>query len=156
MLKVEECYDQTYFSQIHKIKEVSLNDKAALSWVDITQTHLPIFITNPLPNFIVEKGSYVQLLVHHKLNPFNVKAAMKREQISTILGTISNKTYGRKKTTKMSKKEKQKKLFKQTAEFIELFQNVKDKLKQSGREVTEDVEDMEDMEEIGLFTQKIN
>jgi voltage-gated potassium channel len=136
MLNFEECYDQTYFSQVHKIKDVSLNDKAALSWVDITKTHLPIFITNPQPNFIIEKGTYVQLLVHHKLNPFNKKATLKREQISTILGSINNKTYKRKKTPKMSRKEKQKKLFKQTAEFIQLFQNVKEKLKK-GREVTE-------------------
>jgi hypothetical protein len=122
----EECYDREYFKKIHKIKEISYNDKASLNMLDITKSHLPIFITNPQPNFIIEKGTYVQLMVHHNLNPYNKQATLKREQISVILGNAERRKSQRK--VYKSRREKQKKIYSHTTKFLELFQNIKDKL----------------------------
>jgi hypothetical protein len=77
------------------LKDNSYNDKAILDYVDINRSPLPIFITNPEPNFILLEG--VQILVLYpniekrRSNSGSVKNKVKTNPIFKISNVLDER-----------------------------------------------------------------
>jgi len=56
--------DQGYLGKLKIMREISYNDKVVLDIMDINKNFLPIFITNPGPNFIISKNCEVMILYY--------------------------------------------------------------------------------------------
>jgi hypothetical protein len=56
--------EQSYKDNMRIIREISFNDRVILDYVDINKSHLPIFITNPSPGFILSERCKMQVLYH--------------------------------------------------------------------------------------------
>jgi hypothetical protein len=61
-------YEQECSDKLNHLKKLSSNNKAVLDVLDLNQPQLPLFITNPLPGFILRENTKIQLLVHTKSN----------------------------------------------------------------------------------------
>lgn len=122
-LKIEEEFDKDYFDKMYKIQETSFNNKAVLDFLDINKTHLPIFITNPPPGFILQKDTYVQLIVYHKIrkNIKNKRNFNPEEKLKDILKNKSFKTMKESKIKAANRIE----IIKHTDEFLNLYKQSK-------------------------------
>jgi hypothetical protein len=56
--------EQGYTDNLKVLRDISYNDKVILDYVDFNKPHLPIFITNPPPNFIINDNCKI-LVLHH-------------------------------------------------------------------------------------------
>lgn len=54
--------EQGYKDNLKIIREISFNDRVILDYVDINKSHLPIFITNPYPGFILNERCKMMVL----------------------------------------------------------------------------------------------
>ena len=44
-----------------------MNNKAQIDFIDLKYNHLPMFISNPGPDFIIKEKTHLMLLVQHNL-----------------------------------------------------------------------------------------
>jgi hypothetical protein len=54
-----------YADNIRILRDISNNDKVVLDYVDIRKPHLPIFITNPPPGFVIDDKCKVMVMYHY-------------------------------------------------------------------------------------------
>lgn len=66
-------FESAYFNNMKFLREISYTDKIVLNYVDLKRTHLPIFITNPLPGFILSKDCKVLIMTNYAPNLNNLK-----------------------------------------------------------------------------------
>jgi voltage-gated potassium channel len=57
--------EQGYKDNLKIMRDVSYNDRVTIDYVDINKSHLPIFITNPLPSLQLGSNCKVQVLYHY-------------------------------------------------------------------------------------------
>ena len=120
-IKEEEEFDKDYLEKIKKIKANSFNNKAALDFVDINKSHLPLFITNPPPGFLIEKGTYVQLLVYRMISKFSKNTTSDVPVIKSFNKKVNLRAN---KDANNVKRIKRKEVFKHTAIFLEMFKQL--------------------------------
>lgn len=53
-----------YFNNMKFLRDISYTDKIVMNYTDIQRPHLPIFITNPLPSFILNKDCKILLMTN--------------------------------------------------------------------------------------------
>lgn len=54
-----------YADNIRILRDISNNDKVVLDYVDMRKPHLPIFITNPPPGFVIDDKCKVMVMYHY-------------------------------------------------------------------------------------------
>jgi len=95
--------EQGYMDNLKILRDFSYNDKVVLDYTDIRKPHLPIFITNPPPGFILNKECKILVLYHytHKnkgLKDFQQLYLQKRERNLRGANLIQNMNNAMKKT----------------------------------------------------------
>ncbi len=60
--KLEIDNDEGYQEKLKIMKDISYNDKVVMDIMDLNKNYLPIFITNPPPNFIIADNCKVMIL----------------------------------------------------------------------------------------------
>ncbi len=81
-------FESAYFDNMKFIRDISYTDKIILNCVDLKKTHLPIFITNPLPGFILTKNCKILIMTNSssgvKLNNNHIKTETDNEEWKII------------------------------------------------------------------------
>jgi len=67
-------FESAYFDNMKFLRNISYTDKIVLNYVDLNRTHLPIFITNPLPGFILSKDCKVLIMTNYAPNFSKINA----------------------------------------------------------------------------------
>jgi hypothetical protein len=60
--------EQGYKDNLKIIRDISFNDRVILDYVDINKSHLPIFITNPYPGFMLNERCKMMVLYNFDTN----------------------------------------------------------------------------------------
>lgn len=71
-LEVLDKVEQSYKDNLKIIRDISYNDRVILDYVDINKSHLPIFITNPSPGFILNERCKIQVLYNFHSKDSNI------------------------------------------------------------------------------------
>ncbi len=58
-------YEQNYFEYMKNSKNISYTKKIIMDFIDLNNSHLPVFITNPSPDFILPKDCKILLLTNY-------------------------------------------------------------------------------------------
>jgi len=61
-------FESAYFNNMKFLRDISYTEKIVINYVDLKRTHLPIFITNPLPGFILSEDCKVLIMTNYSPN----------------------------------------------------------------------------------------
>lgn len=65
-LSLLDKVEKAYLNDMKIIRDSSFNNKVVLDYVNINRNNLPVFITNPRPDFLLLKNTHVMVLYHYK------------------------------------------------------------------------------------------
>lgn len=57
--------DRSYYGNLKILRDISYNDKAIIDVVDLNYSYLPIFITNPHPEFVISSNCKIMVIYYH-------------------------------------------------------------------------------------------
>jgi len=83
--------DKTYLGNLKVLRDISYNNKVFLDIVDLNNSYLPMFITNPHPGFIISSKCKVMVIYYHVIDTHKTKDKLKNLKLKRTIG-IKNTT----------------------------------------------------------------